>query len=291
MRRFLTETCADIKRWLPEPKWTPGWRSETSSEYANVERGTRGPWGPDAVASVYTAAALYLEAVLQCARAISACLTVDSTQYVPSCLNRAAMEAGSQAFWLLEPGIGARRRVTRFMLLRASGAWQQAEQLKRTNPSAVGSFGETPDRVAELTSHYGLAVEFRPYKGRFGGEWWCETEKLPSPTERNRVLEEGMFTAGAYSIYSSALHAQWHSVVGNWEEVELEDGTKAIVSRPDRLAVWSTVLLAPAPALAVATRVFPILGYHARRREVRDWVDRALALMRQMDLPPAWWAT
>ena len=44
-----------------------------------------------------TAAALYLEAVLQCMRALAASLTTETTHYVPYCLARAAMEAGSQA--------------------------------------------------------------------------------------------------------------------------------------------------------------------------------------------------
>lgn len=71
MKRFLTETCADVKRWLPEPEWCPGWKSEASDERANEERGPDGPWGPDPVRSSYTAAAMYLEAVLQCMRAMA----------------------------------------------------------------------------------------------------------------------------------------------------------------------------------------------------------------------------
>ena len=226
MQKFLTDTCTDVKRWLPEPEWVPGWHSEAAGERTNRVHGLGGPWGPDPVRAVYTAAALYLEAVLQCARAVSSYLSVDSTQYVPSCLDRAAMEAGSQAFWLLEPEIGARRRVARFMLLRASGAWQQDEQIKKTSSSTPGSFGETRQQVKQLTDRYGLVCEFRPHKRRYGGEWWCEGEKMPSYSERNRSLEEAMFTAGAYSIYSSALHAEWHSVVGNWEEVGLEERNK-----------------------------------------------------------------
>jgi hypothetical protein len=50
--------------------------------------------GPDIVQSVYLASAMFLEAVLQCMRAMAASITVDSTHYVPDCLARAAMEAG-----------------------------------------------------------------------------------------------------------------------------------------------------------------------------------------------------
>jgi hypothetical protein len=34
MRHFLTATCADLKRWLPEPEWRPGWQSEAAGERA-----------------------------------------------------------------------------------------------------------------------------------------------------------------------------------------------------------------------------------------------------------------
>jgi hypothetical protein len=56
MKQFLMDTSADIKRWLPEPEWSPGWQSEAAAERANDEQGPDGPWGPDIVRSVYVAA-------------------------------------------------------------------------------------------------------------------------------------------------------------------------------------------------------------------------------------------
>jgi len=73
------------------------------------------------------------------------------------------MEAGSQAFWLMEPGIGARRRVARFMLIRASGAQRRAEEVARTDPGHVSSYGETPEQAAALAAHYGLGCEYHQY--------------------------------------------------------------------------------------------------------------------------------
>ena len=171
MKQFLTATCVDIKRWLPEPQWRPGWQSEAAAELANDEHGPGGAWGPDIVQSVYLASAMFLEAVLQCMRAMAASITVDSTHYVPDCLARAAMEAGSQAFWLLEPGIGARRRVGRLMLIRASGAQRRAEELARTDPSAAGLDGETPVLSAIQGERDGAGCVFageRDFRGGSG---------------------------------------------------------------------------------------------------------------------------
>jgi hypothetical protein len=287
MKQFLTDTCADIKRWLPEPEWCPGLQSDAAAERANDEQGPDGPWGPDSVQSVYLAAALFLEAVLQCMRAMAASITVDSTHYVPDCLARAAMEAGSQAFWLMEPGIGARRRVARFMLIRAWGAQRRAEDLTRTDPDGDSLYGETPDQAAELAAHYGLACEYRR-RGRVG-EWWCEGEKLPGYTARNRLLEDAMLTPAAYSIYSAALHADWHSITGNWTEVTMSDGTKAVVISPHRVAVWGAVLVAAAPAIIPASRALRLLDHRARLIEVDRWRNNTLSLMRRMDLPRNWW--
>jgi hypothetical protein len=170
MKKFLDEICADLKRWLPEPQWHPAWQSEAAREYANDESGPDGPWGELPVRAAYLASALFLEAVLQCLRAMSAALTVETTPYVLYCLDRAAMEAGGQALWLLEAGIGARRRVTRWMLIRASGAQKLAEAVSETDPDSAGLYGETPERVDNEAARLGLQLEYRP-RGRYGGDW------------------------------------------------------------------------------------------------------------------------
>jgi hypothetical protein len=95
----------------------------------------------------------------------------------------------------------------------------------------------------------GLDCQYSAHKGRYGGQWWCEGERLPGYTERNRMLEAAMFTPCAYSIYSAALHAEWQAVTGSWQEIILANGTKAIVTRPDRVAIWGAVLIAAAPAV------------------------------------------
>jgi hypothetical protein len=287
MKRFLTDTCTDVKRWLPEPEWCPGWQSEAAAERGNDEQGSGGPWGPDIVRSVYVGSAMFLEAVLQCMRAMAASITVDTTHYVPDCLARAAMEAGSQAFWLLEPGIGPRRRAARFMLIQASGARLREEEVARTDPGQASWYGQTPEQAAALAAHYGLACEYRR-RGRVG-EWRCEGEKLPGYTARNRLLEDAMLTPAAYSIYSAALHADWHSVTGNWTEVTMSDGTRAVVISPHRVAVWGAVLVAAAPAIIPAARALRLLDHRARLIEVDRWRHNTLNLTRRMDLPRKWW--
>ena len=98
-----------------------------------------------------------------------------------------------------------------------------------------------------------------------------------------------MLTPAAYSIYSGALHADWHSISSNWTEATMDDGTKAVVINPDRIAVWSAVLVAAAPAVIPAARALQLLSHRARLTEIDQWVKNTLSLMRRMDLPPSWW--
>jgi hypothetical protein len=92
-----------------------------------------------------------------------------------------------------------------------------------------------------------------------------------------------MLSPGAYSIYSAALHAEWHAVTGSWEEVILAEGTRALVVRPDRVAVWSAALICAAPAVVPAASALQLLDHRARSRELGHWVDNTLELMRRME--------
>jgi hypothetical protein len=103
------------------------------------------------------------------------------------------------------------------------------------------------------------------------------------------MLEEAMLTPAAYSIYSAALHADWHSVTGNWTEVIMNDGTKAVVISPNRVAVWGAVLVAAAPAIFPAARALRLLDHWATLIQVDRWRSNTLSLIRRMDLPRSWW--
>lgn len=117
IRAFLTRTCENAGRSLPGTGWHPAWQSEAAGEVGNAEvRADGAPWGEAPVRTAYAASTAFLFAGLDALAALRDSVNVSSTNYVPGVLSRAAMEAGSQAFWLLEPGIGARRRVIRSVL-------------------------------------------------------------------------------------------------------------------------------------------------------------------------------
>ena len=91
---------------------------------------------------------MYLDTILDCLRCLAGTLTPETTHYVVEAMARATMEAGAVLFWLLQPGIGARQRVARFWLVRASGSEYQDEVVQRIDPWVTpGTYGETPAMV------------------------------------------------------------------------------------------------------------------------------------------------
>jgi hypothetical protein len=262
IKQYLAATCAGVERWLPGPEWRVGWQSEAAGELANAEVGPAGPWGEAPVRAVYLAAALYLAAVLECLGTLGDSVTAERTAYVPNALARAAMEAGWHAWWLLEPGIGARRRVARFLLIRCSGARYLARAVESTDPGAGGVYGETPEMVAVVAAGHGLECGYLK-SPRYGNRkvWSCGNDELPPYTERGAMFEEAMGMRAAYGIYSASAHAEWHAVIASWRQVDANGDMPALlVSRPDRVAAWAAVIASAGFVCVPARRALELLG-------------------------------
>jgi hypothetical protein len=233
MKQFLLATCQDIARLLPGPKWEPAWDSDAARELANTERGPVRPWGEDTVRTTYAGGALYVDIIMRCLCALGDALSPETTPYVLEAQARAAMEAGAVLWWLLEPKIGVRRRVARFWLIRASGARYLDTSVKKVDPKApTGVYGETPEAVRQAMADLGLILEEKQtlHKNKITGAQWstwrwsCETERLPSYTERARAFEAAVQGYGAYGIYSAAAHAEWHAVIAGWRQEPVPGG-------------------------------------------------------------------
>jgi hypothetical protein len=231
---------------------------------------------------------LYLDTVLRCIRAIAGTLTPETTAYETNALARAAMEAGAQLWWLLEPGIGVRRRVARFWLVRASGARYLDDAVRDTDPAALpGAYGETPAMVRAAVDRLGLSyTERQSRNGRWS--WYCEGEALPGYTARARAFEAAVSMSAAYSIYSAAAHAEWHAVIGGFRQEALLGGGTVLLRRPDLTAVGGAVLAAAGFAIVPADRALQLLGRSARLAELGYRARRADDLIRRLGLPEAW---
>ena len=126
----------------------------------------------------------------------------EATHCITEALARAAMEAGAVLFWLLQPGIGARMRVgPRFWLTRASGAEYLDEAVQKIDPSAAGTYGETPAMVEAAIQSLGLNYTRQQNPRTRRWVWTCEGEKLPGYTARATSFEAAVRMTAAYAIY------------------------------------------------------------------------------------------
>jgi hypothetical protein len=114
---------------------------------------------------------------------------------------RAALEAGSVAWWLIEENLSARERVCRMQLLRRNSAREYARSVKEV--------GEDP-MVAGKESVAGIEADCR-YLGLAGlthkGDE-LEGQTRPGYMARVKALTDELGYQGGYSIYSSAAHAE-----------------------------------------------------------------------------------
>jgi len=297
LKSFLLETGQEIRRWLPAPQWDPVWDSEAARECANTEQGAAGLWGDDPLRTVYACGAVYIDTILRCLCALGDALSPETTPYVLEAVARAGMEAGAVLWWLLEPNIGARRRVIRFWLIQASGARHLDSAVKRVDPKAPpGNYGRTPaavrDEMAKLKLNL-VEKETRRKDKSTGKQWstwsWsCETDKFPSYTARAQDFEAAVQMSAAYAIYSAAAHAEWHAVIAGWRDEPLPGGGRILVSRPDLVAAGGAVLASAGFAIVPATRALKLLGRTARMVEVGYHARRADDMIHRLGLPEEW---
>jgi hypothetical protein len=105
-------------RKLKDPRWQPAADSEAFAELVSGQVGEDGqPWGDDVPRTPYAAASLLMTGVLDNLGSIRQLIGDPMPAVGPTLIARSAMEIGATAWWLMEPGIGARRRTCRQLVL------------------------------------------------------------------------------------------------------------------------------------------------------------------------------
>lgn len=204
----LVNDVADrVDRWTTHGAWTfePG--SSASAEVSNTETRLDGtPWGDRPVRTAYAYAQMATKLAVEFSRC--AALLIGSDRPAPGIETetRSALEAGSVAWWLLQPELTARLRVCRMQLLRRNSARELARSIEEV--------GEDPS-VAGIETIAGIEAECRdlglsPFTQ--GGDK-LEGEVRLKYTARVKALTDELGNQGAYSIYSGSAHAE---LAGIW---------------------------------------------------------------------------
>jgi phage host-nuclease inhibitor protein Gam len=250
--KALVDGVADrVDRWTAQAVWTfePG--SSASAETANTETRLDGtPWGDRPVRTAYAYAQMAAKLAVEFSRC--AALVIGASRPAPGIETetRSALEAGSVAWWLLEPGLTARQRVCRMQLLRRNSAREFARSISEVgeDPAVAGS-----ETIAGIEAEC-CALGLSPFTQ--GGDR-LEGQMRLGYTARVRALTDELGNQGAYSIYSGSAHAE---LTGIWRLLGQTGATL-----PDRQPLYGPVAASPAVSLAAAGSALKALMGPAER--------------------------
>jgi hypothetical protein len=218
----LLDDVADIWRVLADFPMEPWPGSPAAEELRNAQqqRCPTGTWGEGPVRDAYTLAVLNYRVALDHAAAISALTKEAHSAVSASVLARALAETASQAWWLLEPGIGHLKRVARSIALRCRSAYEGEKAASADGIPADEHSGYTETR--EQVEQYAYALDLQPPVVDRSKPWIvyvCEGERLPTASWRIKELFSGIDLPSAYPVLSGYSHGEIFTLLRDFELV------------------------------------------------------------------------
>lgn len=107
------------------------------------------PWGQDPPRTAYAAANLMMTSVPDDLAGLRQLLDDNMSLIAPTVVARSAIEIASRAWWLMEPGIGARRRVRRELVLSLTSAHRTGQVAEEFQAGASRRAEKLPTRAGE----------------------------------------------------------------------------------------------------------------------------------------------
>jgi hypothetical protein len=176
MDTALGKLLSTVRRRIPTT-WTPTWRSDAEDEVKATSRllrtdGSR--WGESPLCTVFPVSGMLIDTVIQNTDATHVLLESRATSTVAlDAQARAALEAAAQAWWLLEPGLGGRARVSRLYVLRRSSAGRLEHAAQKMGLQTASGYGALVQELDDLyQGEFGLTPMFSS-KGNWIG---CENQ-------------------------------------------------------------------------------------------------------------------
>lgn len=254
---LVVEVADRVDRWTAQAAWTfePG--SAASVEVMNTEaRLDSAPWGDRPVRTAYQYAQMATKLAAEFSRCAGLLIGVGRPAPGIETETRAALEAGSVAWWLLEPGLTARQRVCRMQLLRRNSARELTRSIAEVGEDPVIARNETVAAVEAECHALGLA----PFTQ--GGDK-LEGEVRLKYTKRVQALTDELGNHGAYSIYSGVAHAE---LAGIWR---LFVQTSATL--PGRQPIYSSAVKPEASYAAADSALKAVMGPVERIAGLFGW--------------------
>jgi hypothetical protein len=213
-------------RKLQDPRWQPAPGSEACAELASgLVRQDGQPWGETVLRTSYALASLLMTGVMDNLGSIRQLIDDPMPAIGPTVIARSAMEIGAVAWWLTEPGIGARRRTCRQLVLSLVSARRAAQvagevQDDEARVEGLAQEGRVLALMADLAIRPPAGPAYKPV---------IEGESLPEATDLTAAMLKPCYpglagTRSFYRSYSAVLHGQVYGLMNFMTPVVQDDG-------------------------------------------------------------------
>jgi hypothetical protein len=283
-RAVLRATIDFAEKQLGALAWEPAAGSEATAELSNTEtRNDCSPWGERPPRTAYAAAKLMMIGVVDDLKSLDR-LLVDPVPVIgPTVIARSAIEIASGAWWLMEPGIGARRRVCRELVASLTSARWAMKVANEYEEKFRISGDPMPQEIAKLIADVrqqeatvlqrstNLAVA-APTPGT---NTRIETEQADAAATATANMLEALLPPDMpgtifYRTYSAVTHGQFYGLMNFMTPAVQPDGTPFLQWRlpPDLLD--STIQLAIGAFREPYRRIAIVMGWDQKDAKLWD---------------------
>jgi hypothetical protein len=184
----------------------------------------------------------------------------------PTVVARSAIEIASGAWWLMEPGIGVRRRVCRELALSLSSARrakQVAQEFKDKGYPVSQDMDEAHEqeaRALQRIADLGIAVPTSGFSPK------VETEQAESATAATAVMLKAVLPASVpgefvYRSYSAVTHGEFYGLMNFMTPEVTSDGSTLLHWHLPPEVLDSTAQLAIAAFRETYRRINKVMGW------------------------------
>jgi hypothetical protein len=255
--RFVTDRSVDIALHYVGPHvWEPGRRSEAEAELNNSETGSTGPWGDRPVRTSYAMANAGTTALLDQLTALSRLATQETPALASTVIARSAVEIGSGIWWLMEPGIGVRRRVSRYLAEELESMERAKQVVERLGlPPELRDYLDGPNQVRKKIADLGLVAGGGRYQPIVGGESRPDATTLTSE-HLSALLDTSKIV---YNVYSAVTHGTLYGVMQFFDEDPDHPGSSRWAS--SLKAIEHSIQTGLATLLLTVDRIIAVMGW------------------------------
>lgn len=264
LRHVLQGTGRVALEYVDAPIWEPTAGSEGEAELNNVEVGPNGPWGDIPVRTAYAMANAGITAVLDQLTALDLLTQPVAPALAPTVVARSVVEIGCGVWWLMEPGIGARRRVARCGADEMNSALRAVQVANKLGGGPeVQEYLDGEARVRARLDGLGLAIIENRFEPSVGGEKAPDATTLTTDC-LSQLLDHGSVV---YNVYSAITHGTLYGLMQFFADSS-SDPVRLEWTRPLQL-IETTVQVALVACLLSVDRIIEVMGWDSTAWE--DW--------------------